>query len=93
MSLEFDDLESSYDRYKVPLPQPSSMDYGAYLRKMREEQRREAQARQREWEQLGGDRVPSRHSQRGGMYVSWMNICNKNLSRWAPSEANGTRCK
>ena len=65
--VEFDDLESSYDRYKVPLPQPSSMDYGAYLRKMREEQK----ARQREWEQqqLRGDRVPSRHSQRGGTYV------------------------
>ena len=69
IGVEFDDTESLYDHYKVPLPQPSSMDYGAYLREMR--QRQQLQMQQ---QQLGGDRVPSRLSQReeycgGGIIV------------------------
>ena len=40
----------------MPLPQPSSKDYGAYLQQMR------AAAL------VGGDRVPSRQSQRGEYY-------------------------
>ncbi len=44
----------------VPLPEPSSKDYGAYLRQMRA-----AAALQ---QRGGGDRVPSRQSQRGDYY-------------------------
>ena len=68
MFLEFDEFETygQYDKFTVPLPEPSSKDYGAYLRQMRA-----AAAQQRG----GGDRVPSRQSQRGdyygGMPYSW----------------------
>lgn len=48
---------------KVPLPEPSSKDYGAYLRQMR------AAAALQKMQAGGGggygDRVPSRQSQRG----------------------------
>ena len=58
--IEFDEFETNnhYDRMRIPLPEPSSKDYGAYLRQMR------AAAALR----AGGDRVPSRQSQRGDYY-------------------------
>lgn len=68
---EFDDMESLYERYKMPLPQPSSMDYGAYLREMRQKQALQQQQQllqQQQMQQFVGDRVPSRLSQRGGDY-------------------------
>ena len=59
-------MESLYDRYKIPLPQPSSMDYGAYLREMRQKQQQQQLLQQQQMQQqLGGDRIPSRLSQRG----------------------------
>jgi hypothetical protein len=60
---EFDDTESIYDRFKVPMPQPSSMEYGAYLREMRQRQQLQQQQMQG-----FGDRIPSRSSQRGDYY-------------------------
>lgn len=60
-------MESLYDRYKIPLPQPSSMDYGAYLREMRQKQQQQLLQQQQMQQQLGGDRIPSRLSQRGDM--------------------------
>ncbi len=58
--IEFDEFETynHYDRLRIPLPEPSSKDYGAYLRQMR------AAAALR----AGGDRMPSRQSQRGDYY-------------------------
>ena len=50
------------DRFRIPLPDPSSMDYGAYLREMRKQQ--QLQLQQQEME----DRIPSRLSQRGDFY-------------------------
>ena len=45
----------------MPPPQPSSMEYGAYLREMRQQQ----QLQQLQRQQFGGgDRIPSRLSQR-----------------------------
>lgn len=65
--LEFDEFETydQYERMRVPLPEPSSKDYGAYLRQMRA-----AAALQKGQGGGGGygDRVPSRQSQRGGDY-------------------------
>lgn len=61
VQLEFDDMESLYERYKVPLPQPSSMEYGAYLREMKQRQLLQQQQQQQQY----GDRIPSRLSQRG----------------------------
>lgn len=47
----------------MPPPQPSSMEYGAYLREMRQQQ--QLQLQQLQQQQFGGgDRIPSRLSQR-----------------------------
>lgn len=52
-----------YGHYRMPLPQPSSMEYGAYLREMRQQQ--QLQLQQLQQQQFGGgDRIPSRLSQR-----------------------------
>ena len=71
-------MESLYERYKIPLPQPSSMDYGAYLREMRQKQALQQQQQmlqQQQMQQFVGDRIPSRLSQRGGDYSMVISIC------------------
>ena len=67
-TLEFDDFDAIYGQYRMPPPQPSSMEYGAYLREMRYQQQlqlQQQQLQQLQQQQLGGgDRIPSRLSQR-----------------------------